>query len=207
MSEHVSDIAFTDAVKARQTRHGSREGYEKNIARRDWQSSVTEDLAAFLAQRDSFYMASVSSDGHPYIQHRGGPRGFLKVLDDKTLGFADFSGNRQYISLGNFDGNDRVHLFLMDYANRQRIKLWGRARVVEDDPELMDRLVTAGYKARPERAILIDIEAWDVNCPQHIPELHAEETIRAVTAKLTQRIAQLEAENAELKQWMGKDAP
>ena len=203
MQDLISDIAFTQAVKARQVRHGSREGYEKNLARRDWQNSVTEDLAAFVAQRDSFYMASVSSDGHPYIQHRGGPKGFLKVLDERTLGFADFAGNRQYISLGNFDENDRVHLFLMDYANRQRIKLWGRARVVEDDVDLMERLVVQGYKARPERAIVIAIEAWDVNCPQHIPELHGENTIRLVTQKLTQRIAQLEAENAELKAWMG----
>ena len=204
MTGHVSDIAFTEAVKARQTRHGSRDGYEKNIARRDWQSAVTDDLAAFVAQRDSFYMASVSSDGHPYIQHRGGPRGFLKVLDEKTLGFADFSGNRQYISLGNFDGNDRVHLFLMDYANSRRIKLWGRARVVEDDPALLDRLHDAAYKGRPERAFLITVEAWDANCPQHIPELHDEATIRTVTHRLTQRIQALEAENAELKAWMGK---
>ena len=203
MSSLVSDIAFTDAVKARQVKHGSRTGYEMNLARRDWQSTVTEDLAAFIAQRDSFYMASVSSDQHPYIQHRGGPKGFLRVLDERTLGFADFTGNRQFISLGNFDENDRVHLFLMDYANRGRIKLWGRARVVEDDPDLMERLIVPGYKARPERAILITVEAWDVNCPQHIPELHGEETIHLVTAKLTQRIAELEAENAELKAWMG----
>ena len=203
MSSLVSDIAFTDAVKARQVKHGSRTGYEMNLARRDWQSTVTEDLAAFIAQRDSFYMASVSSDRHPYIQHRGGPKGFLRVLDERTLGFADFTGNRQFISLGNFDENDRVHLFLMDYANRGRIKLWGRARVVEDDPDLMERLIVPGYKARPERAILITVEAWDVNCPQHIPELHGEETIHLVTAKLTQRIAELEAENAELKAWMG----
>ncbi len=126
------------------------------------------------------------------------------MLDDKTLAFADFRGNRQYISMGNLDGNDRVHLFLMDYANHQRIKLWGRARVVEDDPELLESLVEPDYRGKPERAFVIRVEAWDVNCPQHIPELHDEATIRAVTAKLTTRIAALEAENAELKSWMGK---
>ena len=205
MSAHISDIGFTPAVKARQEALGSREAYARQIEKRDWQSEVTEDLAAFLAERDSFYMATVSEDGHPYIQHRGGPKGFLKVLDAKTLAFADFSGNRQYISMGNLDGNDRVHLFLMDYANRRRIKLWGRARVVEDDPELLERLADASYRGRPERVFLITVDAWDVNCPQHIPELHGEATIRMVTAKLTQRIAALEAENAELRQWMGRD--
>lgn len=204
MDPVISDIAFTPAVKARQTEKGSREIYAKQISRRDWQDRVTEDLAAFLGERDSFFMATVSEDGHPYIQHRGGPKGFLRVIDEKTLAFADFSGNRQYISMGNLDGNDRVHLFLMDYANRRRIKLWGRAKVVEGDTDLMEQLVDPAYKARPERAFLITIEAWDVNCPQHIPELHGEETIRAVTAKLTRRIAALEAENAELKSWMGK---
>ena len=207
MSRPVSDIAFTDAVKARQAQLGSRDAYAKQIAGRDWQDRVTPDLAAFLAQRDSFYLATVSSDGHPYIQHRGGPRGFLKVLDERTLAFADFAGNRQYISMGNLDGNDRVHLFLMDYANRQRIKLWGRAKVVEDDPKLLQRLAEPRYRGRPERAFVIAIEAWDINCPQHIPELHAEQTIRTVTAKLTQRIAALEAENAELKNWLGPNAP
>lgn len=203
MTRHVSDIGFTPAVKAQQAAHGSREIYAKQIDKRDWQSEVTADLATFLAERDSFYLASVSEDGHPYIQHRGGPKGFLKVLDAKTLAFADFGGNRQYISLGNLDGNDRMHLFLMDYANRRRIKLWGRARVVEDDPDLLEKLSDPDYRGRPERVFVITVEAWDVNCPQHIPELHGEETIRAVTAKLTQRIAALEAENAELRQWMG----
>lgn len=203
MSEHISDIAFTHAVKAQQQRLGSRETYQKQIERRDWQDRVTPDLASFIAERNSFYLATVSESGHPYIQHRGGPKGFLKVLDDKTLAFADFAGNRQYISLGNLDGNDRVNLFFMDYANQSRIKLWGRARIVEDDLDLMMRLTEDGYRGRPERVFLITVEAWDVNCPQHIPELHSEETIRKATAKLTQRIAELEAENAELKQWMG----
>lgn len=204
MTGHVSDIAFTPAVKAQQEALGSRDIYEKRTATRDWADTITEDLARFVAERDSFYMATVSEDGHPYIQHRGGPRGFLRVLDEKTLGFADFSGNRQYISLGNLDTNDRVHLFMMDYAHKRRIKLWGRARVVMDDPALIERLAVPEYRGRAERAFLITVEAWDVNCPQHIPELHGEETIRAVTLKLSQRIAELEAENADLKAWMGK---
>ena len=201
MTRLVSDIAFTDAVKARQVRHGSRGAFE---AQPDWQSQITENLAEFLATRDSFYMATVSSDGQPYIQHRGGPRGFLKVLDPKTLGFADFSGNRQYISTGNLDGNERVTLFFMDYANSQRIKLWGHAKAIDDDPELVAQLMPEGYRARPERALVITVDAWDVNCPQHIPALYPMEVVQKATAKLTARIAALEAENAELKQWMGK---
>ena len=203
----ASDIAFTEAVKAEQARRGSREGYRQAMAKRDWQTLVTPDLAAFLAARDSFYMATVSSDGHPYIQHRGGPKGFLRVLDERTLAFADFAGNRQYVSLGNLAGNDRVHLFLMDYANRSRIKLWGRGRVVEDDAELLDRLVEPGYRGRPERAIVVGVEAWDVNCPQHIPPLYEEETVRLATDRLVQRIAGLEAENAELRSWLGSPGP
>lgn len=205
MTEFVSDIAFTPAVKARQKRHGSRAGYEKQMARRDWQQTITEELRQFIAARDSFYMATVSETGHPYIQHRGGPRGFVKVLDDRTLAFADFSGNRQYISAGNLDGDARVHLFFMDYANSQRIKLWGRAQPIDDDPALVQRLMPEGYRARPERAIVITVDAWDVNCPQHIPSIWPEEAVRAATARLTARIAELEAENAELRKWMGKE--
>ena len=207
MTERISDIAFTPAVKSQQAAHGSRDIYEKQITRRDWQQKVNADLEAFIADRDSFYLATTSETGHPYIQHRGGPKGFLKVLDDRTLAFADFAGNRQYISMGNLDGNDKVHLFLMDYANHRRIKIWGRARVVEDDPRLLEQLADADYRGRPERAFVITIEAWDVNCPQHIPALYPEDTIRLATHKLTQRIAALEAENAELKQWMGSTAP
>ncbi|MEM7058302.1 MAG: pyridoxamine 5'-phosphate oxidase family protein [Pseudomonadota bacterium] len=203
MTDFISDIAFTPAVKARQSRHGSRDMYEKQLSRQDWATTVTDGLAAFIAQRESFYMATVSETGHPYIQHRGGPRGFLKVVDDRTLGFADFSGNRQYISTGNLDGNDKVHLFLMNYGQHQRIKLWGRARIVEDDPELLQKLIVPSYKAHPERAVLISIDAWDANCPQHIPDLHGEDVIRQVAQKMTQRIAALEAENAELRQWIG----
>lgn len=198
----VADIAFTPAVKQAQSERGSREIYERQVAKRDWQSEVTEDLAAFLAERDSFYLATASGDGQPYIQHRGGPKGFVKVLDAKTLAIADFAGNRQYISIGNLAENDRVHLFFMDYANRRRIKLWGRARFVEGDEALMERLVDPAYKARPERALLITVEAWDVNCPQHITPRHDETTIELVAAKLTARIRELEAENRELRAWM-----
>ncbi len=200
MTKFISDIAFTPAVKARQSHHGSRE----MLSKRDWAQEITDDLAAFIAERTSFYMATVSETGHPYIQHRGGPKGFLKGVDSRTLGFADFAGNQHYISTGNLDGSDKVHLFLMDYANHQRIKIWGKARVVEDDPVLLQQLSVPGYKAQPERAVLISIDAWDVNCPQHIPGLYGEDIVRQVTQKLTKRIAELEAENAELRQWMGK---
>ena len=151
-------------------------------------------IAAFLAARDSFYLASASAEGRPYIQHRGGPKGFLKVLDAGRLAFADFGGNRQYITAGNLSENDRASIFLMDYPNRRRVKLWGRARVVEDDPELLARLVEPGYRAKPERAILFEVEAWDVNCPQHIPPRYTEDQIAPALAKLQARIDELEVE-------------
>jgi predicted pyridoxine 5'-phosphate oxidase superfamily flavin-nucleotide-binding protein len=198
MTEFISDIAFTPTVKAEQTRHGSRDAYARMERKGGWQDSVTDDLAAFIAGRDSFYLATVSVDGQPYIQHRGGPSGFLKVIDDRTLGFADFGGNKQYITTGNLMDNDKAYIFLMDYANRRRIKIWGRARVVEDDPALMARLADPAYAAAPERAILFTISAWDVNCPQHITPRHTEAEIRAVVEPLRQRIAELEARLAEL---------
>ena len=207
MTDFVSDIAFTPAVKAQQARNGSREMLQQQLQTRDWPTKITNDLAAFIAQRDSFYMATVSETGHPYIQHRGGPKGFLKVVDETTLGFADVAGNRQYISTGNLNGSDKVHLFLTDYANSSRIKIWGRAKVIEDDAELVSKLTAPGYAARAERAILISIDAWDINCPQHLPQLFGEDIIRQVTAKLTQRIQSLEQENAELKKWLGKSSP
>lgn len=199
MKGYTSDIAFTDSVKAEQSKRGSRKGYQKSIEKRDWRSTVSGDLTAFIAERDSFYFATSSKDGQPYIQHRGGPKGFLKVIDERTLGFADFSGNRQYISIGNLAENDRAYIFLMDYANRRRVKIWGRARVIEDDPDLLSKLVEPGYKARPERVFLFKIEAWDINCPQHIVPRHDEETIRFATAKLGKQLALLQAENERLK--------
>ena len=197
MTSHTSDVAFSPAVKAAQSRLGSRGGYARMEQKGGWRDTITDELAAFIAERDSFYIATASADGQPYIQHRGGPKGFLKVLDERTLGFADFAGNRQYISLGNLSENDRAQLFLMDYANRRRIKIWGRARVVEDDPALVERLIDRAYKARPERAFVFEIEAWDVNCPQHITPRYTDAELVPVIQHLQQRIAVLEAELAD----------
>jgi len=194
-----SDVAFTPAVKAAQERLGSRAGYAKMEAKGGWQTTVTPELAAFLAERDSAFLATASTEGQPYIQHRGGPRGFIKVLDPRTLAFADFAGNRQYISLGNLSENDRAHLFLIDYVNRRRVKIWGRARMVETDPELVASLHDPAYKARPERAIVFTIEAWDVNCPQHIPRKFDQDEVAGTVAHLRDRIAALEAELATLR--------
>ena len=199
MPQSVSDVAFTPAVKAAQSRLGSREGYARMEAKGGWRDTITPELAQFIAERDSFYIATASADGQPYIQHRGGPKGFLKVLDDRTLGFADFAGNRQYISLGNLSENDRAQLFLMDYAGRRRIKVWGRARVDEDDPALVERLIDPGYKARPERAFVFEIEAWDVNCPQHITPRYAEAEIAPAIERLQRHVAELETELANLR--------
>lgn len=194
-----SDIAFTPAVKAWQERHGSRDGYAKMERKHGWRTTVTPDLEAFLAARQSFYLATASAAGQPYIQHRGGPKGFLKVIDEKTLGFADFSGNKQYISAGNLSENDRAQIFLMDYATRQRIKIWGRARLVEDDPALLAKLTVPNYGGRPERALLFEIKAWDINCPQHIAPLYSEEQVALAIAKLSGRIEELESEVAALR--------
>ena len=199
MPATAGDVAFSPAVKAIQARRGSREAYARREARGGWRDRVTPDLAAFLAQCRSFYLGTASAAGQPYIQHRGGPPGFLAVLDERTLGFADFAGNRQYITLGNLAENDRAFIFLMDYANRQRIKLWGRARAVEDDPALLARLMPAGTDATPEQAILFTLEAWDANCRQHIPQLFAAEDVAAALGKLQARVAELEAELAAAK--------
>jgi hypothetical protein len=189
-----SDIAFTPSVKAIQTEKGSRKAYARMEQGEGWETTVTGDLAAFIAEQTSFFLATSSAEGQPYIQHRGGPAGFLRVLDETTLGFADFAGNRQYISLGNLADNPRVHLFLIDYARRRRVKIWGEARVVEGDPALLSRLVIPGYEARPERAIVIHLAAWDANCPQHIPvRLEAADVARTLAAR-DRRIAELEAE-------------
>jgi predicted pyridoxine 5'-phosphate oxidase superfamily flavin-nucleotide-binding protein len=177
-----SDIAFSPAVKAAQQARGSRTGYENAMARHDWDDRVTPALASFIAERDSFYLGTASADGQPYIQHRGGPRGFLKVLDEKRLAFADYRGNRQYISVGNLDENDKAFLFLMNYPNRERIKIWGRARYVEGQSEILEAVADPDYAAKPERAVVFDIEAWDSNCPQHITPRYTVEEIRALSA-------------------------
>jgi uncharacterized protein len=196
MTAITNDIAFTPAVKAVQSRRGSRAGYAKAAAARPWSDRITPELAAFVAERDSAYLATVNAEGQPYIQHRGGPKGFLRVLDDRTIAFADYRGNRQYITIGNLAENDRAFLFLMDYAERQRIKIWGRARIVEDDAALLARLMPEGYRARPEQVLLFTVEAWDANCPQHIPRKIDEADVAAVVGRLQARIAELEAQLA-----------
>ncbi len=177
MREYTSDIAFSETVKKIQKEKESRSGYANMEQRGSWESTVTEFLASFLSQRDSFYMATVNAEGQPYIQHRGGAKGFLKVLDNKTLGFADFSGNRQYISYGNLQDNNKICIFLMDYPNRTRIKLWGTSEVTETDEALIEKLADSEYKANIERAFLIHVEAWDRNCPQHITPRYSEEEL------------------------------
>lgn len=194
-----SDVAFTDTVKAIQTRLGSRAGYARMEQGHGWQTTITDDLAAFIAERDSVYLATVNADGQPYIQHRGGPKGFLRVLDERTLGFADYRGNRQYISMGNLQDNPKIHLFMMDYAHQQRIKLWGEAEVREDDPALLARLMPEGYAARPERVFLLHVTAWDANCPQHIPQRFDAQDVAAALQARDHRIAELEAELARLR--------
>ena len=193
MKQPVSDIAFTPSVKAVQERLGSRKGYASMEQRGGWNDVITPDLAAFISERDTFFIATVSANGQPYIQHRGGPPGFLKVLDEHTLGFADFSGNRQYISVGNLDDNPKAFIFLMDFANRRRIKIWGRAEVVEDDPDLRRRLHDPDYGSEPERMFLFHLDAWDTNCPQHIKPRFTEEEIGESVQALHDRIAELEA--------------
>lgn len=194
MPRAFAEIAFTDSVKAAQSRYGTRKantGFEFDEERRDRR---TEYEIAFLAERDSFYMGSIGENGWPYVQHRGGPKGFLKVLDEKTIGFADFRGNKQYISVGNVNADDRVSLFVMDYPNRRRLKLWARARIVHqnEDAELIARLEVRSYRARVERGVVMTIEAVDWNCPQHI-------TPRLSGAEIERLIAPLIEENRFLK--------
>ena len=190
---YPSDIAFSDSVKRVQAARGSREAYAR-VEQRGWQTTVTAELAAFIADMDSFYLATASASGQPYIQHRGGPRGFLHVIDDRTLGFADFSGNRQYITTGNLTENSQAFIFLMDYYNRRRIKLWGHARIVNDDDALLASLAPQDYKARVEQAVLFSIATWDVNCPQHIPEKVPAPLVAQAFAQYEDRIAALQRE-------------
>ena len=192
--ESSCDVAFTPVVKAIQERRGSRGAYAKLEAKGGFFTLVTPELEQFIATRNSFYLATASADGRPYMQHKGGPKGFLKVLDERTLAFADYSGNRQYISIGNLAENDRVFLFLMDYENRERIKIWGRAKVVENDSELISRLMPKDYRARPEQAIVITLEAWDGNCKSHIPHLIPAEEAAKTIDSLTQKIGALETQ-------------
>lgn len=194
---YASDVAFTPAVKAIQTRKGSRHGYARMEQAGGWQVAISDELADFIAAQTSIYLATANADGQPYIQHRGGPAGFIQVLDAHTLAFVDYAGNKQYISAGNLSENPKAHMFLMDYAHRQRIKIWGEARVVEGDEALIARLMPQGYKARPEQVILFTVTAWDANCPQHIPvRFEAAD----VTAALDARDARIQALELEVQQ-------
>jgi predicted pyridoxine 5'-phosphate oxidase superfamily flavin-nucleotide-binding protein len=199
MSKYPSDIAFTPAVKAIQEQKGSRASYAQIERGHGWRTTATPDLAEFLADLDMFYLGTANAAGQPYIQYRGGSPGFLKVVDEHTLGFADFGGNRQYVTLGNLSENPQAFIFLMDYENRRRVKLWGQARVVEDDPELLARLGDPDYPGRVERAILFTIEAWDVNCSQHIHERYSARQIAPVIEELQSRVQELEAELARVR--------
>jgi predicted pyridoxine 5'-phosphate oxidase superfamily flavin-nucleotide-binding protein len=198
-SSYPSDIAFTPAVKAIQSRKGSRQGYASMEERGSWETRITPELAEFIGRQASVFLGTASSGGQPYIQHRGGPAGFLKVIDDKTVGFADFAGNRQYITLGNLTENPKAFIFLIDYTNRQRVKLWGEARVIEDDAELLKRLKPDGYRARIKQAILFTVSAWDSNCPQHIPRRFEAAAVQSMLAERDQRIENLTMELDRLR--------
>jgi len=200
MHQYPSDVAFTHSVKSIQTQQGSRNSYAKVEERGGWQTEVTPDLEAFLSELDMFYLGTANAAGQPYIQYRGGSPGFLKVIDEKTLGFADFAGNRQYITLGNLSENPKAFIFLMDYVRSRRIKLWGAAKVVENDFDLMGRLLDPEYPGRVERAILFSIEAWDVNCPQHIHKRFLQRDVAPVIENLQARIKDLEAELKSVSQ-------
>jgi len=198
MHNYTSDIAFTSAVKAIQKRNGSRETYSRMERGQGWQTEVTPSLAGFLAGLDMFYLGTSSAECQPYIQYRGGPLGFLKVIDEHTLGFADFGGNGQYISIGNLSENPKAFIFLMDYAGSQRVKLWGTANVVDEDPDLFELLSDSAYPGKVERAILFTVEAWDANCPQHIHKRYTQLQIASSVEKLQERVRELEAEVARL---------
>ena len=190
---YTSDVAFTDSVKRIQAERGSRRSYERiERSMGGFPDTITPELAAYIAERDSIYLATANAGGQPYIQHRGGPPGFLKVLDPHTLAFADFAGNKQYITTGNLAENERAFLFLMNYAEGERIKIWGRARVVTNDAALLARLADDAYHARVEQAIVFDVEAWNANCPQHIPRFVRATELAETTSALRRRIAYLE---------------
>jgi predicted pyridoxine 5'-phosphate oxidase superfamily flavin-nucleotide-binding protein len=191
---YSSDVAFTPAVKAIQSRKGSRRAYAEQEEAGSWRTGIDEDLKGFIEAQTSVLLGTASAEGQPYIQHRGGPAGFLRVLDDKTIGFVDYAGNRQYISSGNLAENPKAYLFLIDYAHRRRIKIWGTARVVEGDADLAARLMPAGYKARAEQVILFTVTAWDANCPQHIPQRFDAADVAAALEAKDHEIASLKAD-------------
>ena len=207
MKEPISFIAFTPAVKAAQERLGSRNAYagmEERGQQGPWRDVITSDLEEFIAERDSLYLGTASATGRPYVQHRGGPKGFIKVLDEHTLALADFVGNSQYISLGNLGENNKAFMFLMDYPNRHRVKIWGTAEFIEDDPGLLERVVDSGYDARPERVLRFYVEAWSPNCELHIHERYTPEEMEPMFQELRNRIAELEETNRALRKRLGE---
>ena len=202
----ASDVAFTEAVKAIQSRKGSRHAYARMEQGGGWKTTITEDLKEEIESQVSVFLATSNAEGQPYIQHRGGPPGFLRVLDDTTIAFADFAGNRQFITQGNLSENSKAHLFLIDYAQRRRVKIWGTARVVEGDGVLTARLMPPDYRARPEQVVLFTVAAWDVNCPQHIPQRFEAADVKVAMEEKDRHIADLEAELSRLRSTMGSTA-
>jgi predicted pyridoxine 5'-phosphate oxidase superfamily flavin-nucleotide-binding protein len=196
---YASDVAFTGTVKAIQARKGSRPAYARMETGGSWESSITADLKAEVEAQTSVFLATANAEGQPYIQHRGGPAGFLRVLDEQTIAFVDFAGNRQYITQGNLAENPKAQLFLIDYAHRRRIKVWGTARVVEGDEALVRHLMPEGYRATPEQVVLLTVTAWDVNCPQHIPQRFEAADVEAAIRSRDERIAALEADVERLR--------
>lgn len=199
MARPISDIAFTPAVKAAQQERDSRRSYSKMEQRGGWQDAITRELQEFIAERDSFYLGTASSDGQPYIQHRGGAKGFLKVLDEKTLAVADYAGNAQYISLGNLSENNKAFIFLMDYPHQRRIKIWGTAEFIENDPALLERVTDPDYPAKPQRVLVFRVKAWDLNCKQHIQQRFTVEDMRPIVRRLQDKISELEGRSRRLE--------
>ncbi|WP_454827971.1 pyridoxamine 5'-phosphate oxidase family protein [Pseudoxanthomonas wuyuanensis] len=206
-SRYPSDIAFTPTVKALQARKGSRHAYARMEENGSWETGITPELGAFIAEQRSVFLATVNADGQPYIQHRGGPPGFLHVLDTRTLAFVDFAGNRQYISTGNLAENPKAHLFLIDYRQRRRVKIWGEARMVEATSELLARLMPEDYRAKPEQVLLFTVRAWDANCPQHIPPRFEAADVLAALQEKDRRIAELESDLVRLRKAVGGSSP
>jgi len=194
ISRIASDIAFTPAVKAIQARRGSRAAYARMEEGHGWNTTITPELAEFIAAQSSVFLGTANAAGQPYIQHRGGPPGFLRVLDEQNIAFADLRGNRQFITQGNLAENPKAHLFLIDYANRQRIKLWGEARIVEDDALLLADLLPKDGKSRGEQVLIFRVLAWDANCPKHIPQRFDAADLSRALEQRDQRIAELEAQ-------------
>lgn len=195
----ASDVAFSDSVKAVQAERGSRTMFAAKDADGGWRTEISDDLATFIGSVTTCYLATASAEGQPYVQHRGGPAGFLRVIDRQTIGFVDYRGNRQYITTGNLRENDKVHLFLMDYEGRRRVKIWGTAEVVESDHELAARLFPHGYRAKWQQVILIKVAAWDINCSQHIPQMFHASDVAATVQSFQSRVTALEDEVTRLK--------